>query len=188
MRDLFEKKSHKNSETRVDEVLAKLDRRRRNSGEEAPVEKVQELIQLVIFTMDDLWCAFPGSSVLEIIPWTNITPVPGCSSVIRGVINVRGTIESVLDLHVILSLEDENLSGRSRILIGHASGIRSGILVDRVEDIITIDKAILRPPLDKGSSHIKYCSGGETFYKDHYVNVLDMEKIFSDILGPDPAP
>ena len=78
------------------------------------------------------------------------TPVAHTTDAVAGLINIRGQIQMVVDLAVILGFESsEERKGKRRLVIleDHvASGY--GLLVDGVEDIIEMDQAALRedPP------------------------------------------
>ncbi|SLM32282.1 putative Chemotaxis signal transduction protein [Desulfamplus magnetovallimortis] len=191
----------------VDVAIGELKKREERGlleGSQDALDK-KEMIQLVVFRMGDSFCAFPGENVVEILPFGTITPVPGTPERIRGIINVRGTIESVINLHVLLGMEeralssgtrDKNLNGynsgyrkmeeksppsASRILLGHAGEIRSGILVDRVEDIISVEKNSLGTLVEKNGNFAEFASKGEILLQENYVTLLNMEKIFKSI-------
>ena len=67
--------------------------------------------------------------------------LPGCPPSLEGVINVRGDIELVVRLRALLGLPEAAPGQASRIVLGQASAMRSGIRVDRVEDVVDVSKA-----------------------------------------------
>lgn len=151
----------------------------------------EEKIELVIFTMAGRFYALKGECVREILVCPPITPVPGCPDLFRGIINVRGVIESVIDLHKIFEMADKPLDAKNRILLASSGDIRSGILVDGVEDVITIEKNRIKPVPSSLPPAVKYCArGGGIFYSDEYVILLNLKRVFkkivpdNDIRGP----
>jgi purine-binding chemotaxis protein CheW len=101
----------------------------------------------------DGFYGLPASAVESIVPLDRITYVPGTPPWILGVVNVRGEIESVLDLKLVLGLGQAEVSTTTaasmeerRILIAQEGELRSGLLVDRMVDIAEITSAAINPP------------------------------------------
>ncbi len=150
--------------------------RRRELERAATIEL--ERVDLVIFTLAGDYFAFSGGDVREILSYEKITFVPGCPDVISGIINVRGDIESVINLRRALSMPEAAPTRDSRIIIAARDGVRSGILVDSVEDVIAVPSDWLKRPLSTLDKTIReYAVGGETIYRSRYVTLLDVGKI-----------
>src|SRR5208337_5036116 len=109
-------------------------KRRREKDKIINVE--EERVKVVIFALAGGDYAFYGGEVKEILSQSNIFYVPGTPGFIHGVINVRGEIESVINLAAFLELPDRTKAVNSRILIAAVDGIRSGVLVESVEDVL----------------------------------------------------
>lgn len=62
-------------------------------------KKQAEGVQYVVFLINKQLYAFYVEEVVEILRVPTITSIPGINSVIEGVINLRGTIIPVLNLH-----------------------------------------------------------------------------------------
>jgi purine-binding chemotaxis protein CheW len=79
--------------------------------------------------------------VREIIPWRRSTRLPGAPAHVQGLVNLRGTIVTVLDLAARLepgaALVDETHDGRSIILVEHGARV-VGAAVDEVMDVQAI--------------------------------------------------
>lgn len=116
-----------------------------NSPSDSPTN---QMLQLVTFGVGDCQLAVGIENVQEINRQLELTPVPGAPSEIRGVINLRGDVVTVLDLHYLLGLSRRNRSRTSRNLILNINGERVGVLVDHVSDILAIspDDISRRPP------------------------------------------
>jgi purine-binding chemotaxis protein CheW len=137
-----------------------------------PVEKV------VIFSLSGDFYGLPGREVLEILPVEEIHPVPGTPACIPGLITVRGDVESVLDLRAVLGLP----AGEERgwlILLACSGSIRSGVLIDTVEDVADVPRsAILPAPSTLGGDVREYVTG-RLDRGDRNVVLLDLGKIFA---------
>ncbi len=94
-------------------------------------------------------------AVQEIIRSTTVTMVPQLPSHLRGVINLRGRIVPVVDLRRRFGLPAEAEGDRACIIVvqfrSAARGIVPiGLLVDTVEEVMSISEAEISPPPDFG--------------------------------------
>ena len=75
-----------------------------------------------------------GADVRELIPMGEITRLPGAPVFVRGLINVRGTIVTILDLGVRLDPSAEPAVEGSILLVHHRDRL-VGVVVDEVADV-----------------------------------------------------
>ena len=108
----------------------------------------EKMLKLVIFSLADEWYAFYGENISEILPEnTTIFFVPGCPQSLMGVINLRGEIESVIHLALILSLKNKSKTNdRGIILLGKGIAMSSGIFVDQVIDVVDVPETLIQDP------------------------------------------
>jgi len=102
-------------------ILAEVEKRKRQAQS---AEAVEEKTEMVIFTLGDDVYAFYGHHVKEILPYEKITLVPGCPDSIIGIINVRGDIESVINLHKLIGIPESRISRKTRIIIAAEQEIK----------------------------------------------------------------
>ena len=76
-------------------------------------------------------------TVREIIPYRRATRLPGAPPYVQGLINLRGTIVTVLDLGTRLDLSRAPVRDGSIILATHGTRV-VGVAVDEVMDVQTI--------------------------------------------------
>jgi len=147
------------------------------------IETEEEKIELVIFSLADDYYAFYGTNVKEILPYEEITYVPGCPDFIIGIINVRGDIESVISIHKLLGIQEKKTDKKFRIIMAVHEDILSGILVDSVEDVIEVPVSYIKHPISTLDKKIKdFTVGGEMIYEKKYVNILDLGKLFTKLI------
>ena len=165
--------------TKSDRILEQL---RKRSAREKVVDVEEEKVKLVIFSLADDYYAFNGSEVKEIIiPPGDISYVPGAPDYVLGVINVRGDIESVVAINTFLALPESKKTSRSRIAIAVKGGVRSGIMVDSIEDVLDVPVSGIKPPLSTLDAFKKECVTGELIFKGKNVTILDTGKIFGKL-------
>ena len=79
-----------------------------------------------------------GADVRELIPLGDVTRLPGAPAFVRGLINVRGTIVTILDLGVRLDPSAVPATEGSILLVRHRDRL-VGIVVDEVADVRQLD-------------------------------------------------
>ncbi len=141
----------------------------------------EEMVKIVIFTLCGKLYAFYGSYVKSILPYDPVTPVPGCPNYISGIINVRGDIESVINIHSFMGLTDDEPTEKTRIVIAKTSDVRSGVLVNSVEDVVDIPVSAIAPPVSTLDDRIREFIAGELFYREESVTLLDIKKMFQKV-------
>lgn len=161
-------------DTDLDQIL-----RARRTAERQTVDVDGRTVVLLVFSLGTSWFALPGASVREIVPRTEVFYVPGCPGSLEGVINVRGDIESVVNLKGLLG---EEAAPDGAILVGRAAGFQSGVRVDRVLDVIEVAEDALQPPHSALPEAVKALVTGIAVYKDTAVPVLDLGRIFTALL------
>jgi purine-binding chemotaxis protein CheW len=77
--------------------------------------------------------ALPVKDVIEVAELGRITPVPGASSAVLGVRNLRGAVLPVVDLAAVLGLP--RTEPCQRIVIAEQAGCRAALAVDSVTGV-----------------------------------------------------
>lgn len=89
--------------------------------------------QWLVVTSGGTAFGIPVHQVREVVRPSGLTPVPGAPVIQAGLVNVRGAIVTVLDLHALRTGERAVTPG-SIVLVQH--GARPvGLAVDRVQDV-----------------------------------------------------
>lgn len=101
---------------------------------EAPVIGSQHLV----FSLLDREFAFPAEHVQGVERLADVTPVPNVVSWIAGVINLRGSICSVVDLRAFLDMERLPYNPRTRLLSVKYNEMLICLVVDSVSEMVPI--------------------------------------------------
>lgn len=102
-------------------------------------------IELIIFQVGDLLCGAEIRQVQEINKHLDITPVHHAPSYVRGVLNLRGQIITVVDLREKFSITPRPLDDDMRIVIVRFNSENIGFLVDGVQDVLRATAADIEP-------------------------------------------
>lgn len=116
--------------------------------------------------------------VKEIIAMMKTTPVPKTPHYLQGVMNLRGNIIPVVNLRTKFDMEEKETDDRTAIVIITIEGTNIGFIVDRVEEVLAVDKEqFSKPPSFDTSIDSEFISKMART-KEGVVMVLDLLKIF----------
>jgi len=116
--------------------------------------------------------------IKEIIAMMKVTQVPKTPHYMRGVINLRGSIIPIVDTRLRFGMELREPDMHTAIIIVEVEKVNVGFIVDRVEEVASIDSANLSEP-PKFGSHIDtdfICSMAQI--DENVVMILDVLKLF----------
>ncbi len=106
----------------------------------------KENLQVVIFRLGEDYLSCPISQVREIIQLEEITPVPSTPDMIKGIINRRGTIITILNLPKVLGIDLDLNENNSQLMILYSEDEDIGIMVSEVTEIPTINTEEIEEP------------------------------------------
>ncbi len=119
------------------------------------------------------------SQVQEVVRLTTITPVHQAASCVVGVMNLRGHISTVIDLSARLGLGQASSTGEKRIIIVEWMGERIGLVVDEMQDVLTVDREGLGPAPENVRSAQSHRMTGVFRSGDRIVAMLDLDKVLT---------
>jgi len=85
-------------------------------------------------------------SVTEIVTNQRIIPAPDMPVYITGVINLRGKVVPLMDIRLRFGLPKKEYDDRTCIIVVEIDEIPTGLMVDRVKDVLEIPKENIEPP------------------------------------------
>ncbi|HEV8194204.1 MAG TPA: chemotaxis protein CheW [Ktedonobacterales bacterium] len=104
------------------------------AGDAAP-----QMPQHILFLVGDVECALPSEAVQGVERISEITPVPNTVPWVLGVVQVWGSIVSVVDLRYFFGLAPQPLTQRSRLLVVTRGEMTIGYVVDAVTEMRPLD-------------------------------------------------
>jgi purine-binding chemotaxis protein CheW len=160
-----------------EQVLSEI-KRQHNSKEVVDVE--EQKVKVVVFTSGGNRYAFYGSDIREILTSCEIAWVPGLPVYLPGLINVRGDIESVIDIRHFLG-EEKADPRKSLIAMAVRGDFHSGVMIDAIEDVVDIPVSMIKPPLMTLNGDARELVAGEIEHGNEIITLLDIVKLAAKI-------
>jgi purine-binding chemotaxis protein CheW len=136
--------------------------------------------QFATFYVSNMLLGIDIRQVREINRQLDMTVVPHAPDYVRGVINLRGDVASVLDLPTLLGLPKTEITRESRTLIVSSAGESIGFIVDRISDILTLrDDQISPTPANMNGVQGRFFSGVHTL-ESEVVVILNIQEALSE--------
>ena len=133
-------------------------------------------MQIVVFKLGDEHFAVETDRVQSINDIMSITKVPKAPSYIKGLINLRGSIKSLVDLNLLLDVNHGN--EQDSIIILTVEDEEIGISVDEVEEVLDIDEKNIQK-LDKDNDKAQPYIKGKLNYEDKLLTIIDIDKLLN---------
>ena len=131
-------------------------------------------MQFVIFKLGEEHFAVETDKVLSINDMMTITKVPKAPNYIKGLINLRGSIKSLVDLNLLLNIESDKK--QNNIIILKVDEEELGVTVDDVEEVIDVEENRLQK-LDNHSTEANI--KGIIHLEDKLLTVINIEKLIN---------
>jgi purine-binding chemotaxis protein CheW len=136
------------------------------------------LLELLLFAIAGEQYALPIEKIIEIISPRNATRVPNADDTVVGIISLRGTIVSILDIrrklgHASLAATTDE----SRIIVVESDGETAGFLVDRVLRVVRVEPSEVEShPVVTSSEQSEFIRG--VFQHAQKLSILlDLERL-----------
>lgn len=137
--------------------------------------------QLIVFSLGTEEYALPIGTVSEIIRFTEPRTVASEAAWIRGVIGLRGKIIPIFDLAARMALAGDSEPGK--IVIVETGTGQVGVMVDEVEEVLTVSSEQLEPVPTANTDSIEAIAKIE----DRLVILLNAEGLFARSAGEELA-
>ena len=136
--------------------------------------------QLVVFSLGSEEYALPIAAVSEIIRFSEPRSVASEVAWIRGVIGLRGKIIPIFDLAARLELPGAD-SEPGKIVILETGSDQVGVMVDEVEEVLTVESNQLEPVPTANTDSIEAIAKID----DRLVILLNSEGLFASTPAAD---
>lgn len=118
--------------------------------------------------------------VQEVLRYSEIAPVPGASSYVIGIINLRGNVVTVIDTRHRFGLEPGELTDNTRIVIIEAEKHVVGILVDSVAEVVYLRQSEIETAPNVGTDESAKFIQGVCHKNDELLILIELNKLLTD--------
>ncbi len=143
--------------------------------------------QLITFQLGDQVLGVDIMAIREIRAWSPATPLPNVPSHVRGVVNLRGVVLPVLDLRCRLGWGTTDPTARHVIIVVRIGEQLQGIIVDAVNDIVTVANEQMQPLPDMGDAEASRFLEGLATIDDRMILVLALDRLVDQVALADVA-
>lgn len=138
----------------------------------------EQLLELLLFSISGEMYAVPIEQIVEIIKPRPATRVPNADETIVGIISLRGTIVTILDVrrrlgHTALAA----VSDDTRIVVIQHGEETAGFVVDRVWRVVRIEPSLVRSSPAVTSAEQNEFINGVFQHGKNLAILLDLEKL-----------
>jgi purine-binding chemotaxis protein CheW len=103
-------------------------------------------IKVIVFRLKDEEYGVDVNQVRSIERMQKITRVPRTAPFVKGVINLRGVVNPIINLRSRFDLEEEVETDSTRIIIVALDDMEVGLIVDAANDVIDVPVNAIEPP------------------------------------------
>jgi purine-binding chemotaxis protein CheW len=150
-----------------------------------PVLSSSEITQYLTFAVGDEEYAIEILRVREIIAWTPLTVVPRAPAFVAGVMNLRGSVVPVVDLHTKLGLGPTRVTGVTCVVIVEMTTADRtatiGLLADDVRRVLDLTADEVEPPPSFGTRIDLAFLRGMGDVGGHFALILDIDKLLTSL-------
>jgi purine-binding chemotaxis protein CheW len=147
------------------------------AGTAQPRAVVETTRQFITFTLGAEEYGVDIMMVREIKGWTETTALPKAPPYVRGVINLRGVIVPILDLRARFGMGITVPTPTHVVIIVNTDTRTSGLLVDAVSDIVSVEPASVRPVPEMGMPIEDQYLDGLVALEDRMVTLVSLNRL-----------
>ncbi len=137
------------------------------------------LIQWVTFKLSDEVYGLDVMQVQEVLRYCEIAPVPGAPSYVLGIINLRGSVVTVMDTRERFGLPRAQITDQSRILVIEAEQHVIGMLVDSVAEVVYLRQSEIDASPSIGNDESSKFIQGVCYKNDTLLILVALSKMLS---------
>ncbi|MGE4519902.1 MAG: chemotaxis protein CheW [Desulfobacteraceae bacterium] len=142
-------------------------------------QKTSKNLELATFYVGEALCGIDILNIQEINKQFDFTTVPQAEDFVKGVLNLRGRIVTILDLGKKLGLSPVKKNKSNRNIIVNFYDEQIGLLVDKISDVIVAKADELdTPPANLGGIQGSYFENVVKTEKT-LIGILDIDKVLS---------
>jgi purine-binding chemotaxis protein CheW len=165
--------------TKLDQFKQTAGKRRAGFIEQEAETSSADQVELLSFIIAGEQYAVSIDHLVEIVTPRNATQVPNADPTIVGIISLRGTIVTVIDVRRKLRHPPGTRGNDTRIIVAERGGETLGFEVDRVLRVLKVDSAAIEPHPVVHSSELSEAVRGVFRHANALTILLDLDKLLA---------
>ncbi len=138
------------------------------------------ILQWVTYQLGDEVYGINVMQVQEVLRITEIAPVPGAPNYVLGIINLRGSVVTVIDTRSRFGLMPKETDDLSRIIIVEVNGNVIGMLVDSVAEVVYLHQSEIDTAPSVSNDDSSRFIQGVCSREDYLLIIVDVDKFLSE--------
>lgn len=140
------------------------------------------VLQWVTFRLDGEAYGINVMQVQEVLRYTEIATVPGATDYVLGIINLRGTVLTVIDTRHCFGLAPTEVTEQSRIVIVEVDSHVVGILVDAVAEVVYLRQSEIEAAPNVGSRDSDRFIRGVCNREGELLILVELDRLLNGLL------
>ncbi|EQE74081.1 TPA: purine-binding chemotaxis protein CheW [Clostridioides difficile] len=140
---------------------------------------IDEGIKYLKFKVDEQDFGVELEKVIEITGNQEIIFIPELPTYSKGIINLRGKIIPIIDMSLRLKKDELMTTNCMYIVVTEIKDLVVGFVVDRVDDIVSLEKSKISPPPRVTIEYSDYFVSGVGELEGKIITLLDLEKLLT---------
>lgn len=138
-----------------------------------------DVLQWVTYHLDDEIYGINVMHVQEVLRITEIAPVPGAHDYVLGIINIRGSVVTVIDTRKRFGLSPTEVTDLSRIIVVEVDSDVFGMLVDSVAEVVYLKQSEIEPSPTINNDDSAHYIHGVSSRGDNLLILVDITKFIT---------
>ncbi|MGH9420130.1 MAG: chemotaxis protein CheW [Thermoanaerobaculia bacterium] len=164
---------------KLDQFKQTAGKRRQGFVEQEVETSSADQVELLSFIIAGEQYAVSIDHLVEIVTPRNATQVPNADPTIVGIISLRGTIVTIIDVRRKLRHPSGTRGNDTRVIVAERGGETLGFEVDRVLRVLKVDSAAIEPHPVVHSSELSEAVRGVFRHAGALTILLDLDKLLA---------
>ena len=147
---------------------------------EATKKLDDQVLQWVTFNLENETYGVNVMVVKEVLKFQDIAPVPGVPDYVMGIINIRGTVISVINTRRRFGLHDREPDDNTRIVILEIGKHVLGIVVDSVAEVVYLRGSEIETAPQVNKDETARFITGVCHREDQLLILVELDKLLTE--------
>jgi len=144
----------------------------------------EDIKQWVTFDLNKERYGIDVMAVKEVLRFSEVTEVPGSENFVKGIINLRGNVVTVIDTRKLFEIKEKESDEETRILVFELGNNQelAGLIIDNVEEVVTLNESDIdrKSNIGEGKKQKSFVQG-LCYHEESLIILMDLAKIIEKI-------